>query len=166
MFSEPLCHRNVKPKPVYLTLLVSVVLVLLSDVLLETNLFILPLNTGLSYYYTYARPYFYTSVHQQQDSRSRSQLRGIPDPRYSRDGRLYDVYPSDGYHNEQRYVDFHHQDDYNVYYPPLDQVETPEEMYLHLPQYVKTAMLFILAMTLFLFFASGMYSEKVGYANK
>jgi hypothetical protein len=79
---------------------------------------------------------------------------------------LYNVYPSDGYHNEQRHVDFHHQDNYNVYYPPLDVVETEEEMYLHLPHYVKTAMLFILGMTLFLFFASGMYSEKVGYANK
>jgi hypothetical protein len=149
-----------------LTLLVSVVLVLLSDVLLETDLFILPLNTGLSYYYTYVRPYFYNSAYQQQDSHSRSQLRGIPDERYSRDGRLYDVYPSDGYHNEQQYVDFSHRDDYNVYYPQLDEVKSPEEIYLHLPQYVKTALLFILGMTLFLFFASGMYSEKVGYANK
>jgi hypothetical protein len=159
-----LFHGIVEPNPVYLTLIVSVLLVLLSDVLLETDLLILPLNAGLSYYYTYARPYFYTSVHQQQDSRS--QLQGIPDPEFSRDGRLYDVYPSDGYHNEQQYVDFHHQDNYNVYYPPLDVVESPEEMYLHLPQYVKTAMLFILGMTLFLFFASGMYSEKIGYANK
>jgi len=33
-------------------------------------------------------------------------------------------------------------------------------------QYLKTCALFVLAMTLFLFFASGMYSEKVGYANK
>jgi hypothetical protein len=162
MSSEPLCHGIMEPKQVYLTLLVSVVLVLLSDVLLETDLFILPLNTGLSYYYTYARPYFYTSADQQQNSRSRSQSRGIPDPRYSRDGRLYDV---GGYHNEQQYVDFHRQD-YNVYYPPLDVVETPEEVYWHLPQYVKTAMLFILGVTLFLFFATGMYSEKVGYANK
>jgi hypothetical protein len=39
-------------------------------------------------------------------------------------------------------------------------------VYAKLSQYVKTCGLFVLGMTLFLFFASGMYSEKVGYANK
>jgi hypothetical protein len=87
---------------VYLTLLVSTIVILSSDVLLETVLFELPLNTALSYYYSY------------------------------------------------RYPDY----------------KEENHVYAKLSQYVKTCGLFVLGMTLFLFFASGMYSEKVGYANK
>ncbi|KAG8807483.1 hypothetical protein FRC17_004442 [Serendipita sp. 399] len=82
---------------------IFVLLVFLSDVLLETDLFILPLNLALEYYLLYTQP----------------------DIDWRRD-----------------------------------------ELYFHLPPYVKTGGLFILGVTLFLFFASGMYSERVGYANK
>lgn len=143
------------------------VLIMLSDVLLETDLFVLPLNTGLSYYYTYGRPYIHKLPLSKRGLVPHSEVYDIPEPRNPRNDRVYDVYPSDGYHDEQDYVDFNHQEDYNVYYPsPPPEPQMPEDVYLHLPQYVKTAMLFILGMTLFLFFASGMYSEKVGYANK
>lgn len=151
---------------VYLTLLVSTVLVLLSDVLLETDLFILPLNTGLSYYYTYARPYLQGISLEQRGVVTQSGLQDSPSQTYSRDGPIYDVYPNDGHHEDRHYVNFNSRDDYNTYYPPPLESMPAEELYLHLPQYVKTAMLFILGMTLFLVFASGMYSEKVGYANK
>jgi hypothetical protein len=90
--------------PVHLTLLVLMVLVLLSDVLLETELFILPLNLALSYYFLYM-------------SRWRGEV--------------------------------------NREFPPFTT-----------QPYIKNGSLFISGMTLFLFFASGMYREKVEYANK
>ena len=34
------------------------------------------------------------------------------------------------------------------------------------PPYVTAGLLFVAVMTLVLFFASGMYSEKIGYANR
>lgn len=88
--------------PVYLAVLVGTILVLTSDVLLETELFEFPPNTALFYYTSYRYP------HLPKDD--------YPHPKFS--------------------------------------------------QYIKTCALFVLGMTLFLFFASGMYSEKVGYANK
>lgn len=141
------------------------VLVLLSDVLLETDLFILPLNTGLSYYYQYARPQIrhllerYVSTSQpiiQLDSHDEEQE------------ELYEVYPSNEYFSEKRYVSgLREGSDYNAYYPQLPSPTQGEgSLYFHLPQYVKTSLLFVGGMTLFLFFASGTYSEKVGYANK
>ncbi|KIM28260.1 hypothetical protein M408DRAFT_329602 [Serendipita vermifera MAFF 305830] len=86
----------------YLAVLVGTILVLTSDVLLETELFEFPSNTALFYYTSYRYPHLLTDDY--------------PHPKFS--------------------------------------------------QYIKTCALFVLGMTLFLFFASGMYSEKVGYANK
>lgn len=86
----------------YLTLLVSMTLILTSDVLLETELLELPVNSMIFYYTLYR-------------------------------------------------------------YPDTPQSACP---HIKVSQYLKTCGLFVLGMTLFLFFASGMYSEKVGYANK
>ena len=99
--------------PVYLLLLVSAVLVFLSDVLLETELCLFPLNHAVYYYYSYTR-----SI-------------------------------------ERIKVDTWRTED-----------DADAGIYFHLPPYVRTGCLFILGVTLFLFFASGMYSERVGYANK
>ena len=52
------------------------------------------------------------------------------------------------------------------YYTLYRHPEVVEYPHARLSQYLKTCGLFVLGMTLFLFFASGMYSEKVGYANK
>lgn len=98
----------------YLLLLVTAVLIFLSDVLLETELFLLPLNHAVYYYYSYTRS-----------------LETIP---------KRDLWRAED--------------------------DADAGIYFHLPPYVKTGCLFVLGVTLFLFFASGMYSERVGYANK
>jgi hypothetical protein len=37
---------------------------------------------------------------------------------------------------------------------------------VHLPTYVASGLLFVFVTTLLLFFATGLYSEKIGYANR
>lgn len=151
-------------RTVYLAVLVSTILVLSSDVLLETELFILPLNTSLSYYYMYGRPYYqlYLGPYLKSEAPAHD-----PDDSNEDQEALYDYYPINRYSTEQRYLHgFHEPGDYNANYPLPATPAMGDDKYLHLPQYIKNSLLFILGMTLFLFFASGMYSEKVGYANK